>query len=176
MNRRTTIRNLLAVSAGMAALPAWAMEWTPDGLRNLKQGSFLNEAETEILSAVADTFIPRGEAIGALDVETDLFLVKLFTHCYETTVQENIRKQCHQLNVAAMQAFHKPFSACSQSEREGMLLAFPASGDASKIDFFELIKSETIRGFLTSRKVMREYSDFVVAPGHFRGCVAIETS
>lgn len=176
MNRRKTIQTLLAASAGMAALPAWAFEWTPEGLKHLMKDSFLNGAETETLSAVADTLIPRGDSIGALDVETDLFLVKLFTHCYEPPVQENIRKQCYQLNVAAMQAFHKPFSACSQAEREGMLLALPASAEAPKTEFFELLKSETIRGFLTSRKVMREYSDYAVAPGHFQGCVAIEST
>jgi hypothetical protein len=47
------------------------------------------------------------------------------------------------------------------------------SSDKDEKDFFDLMKSETIRGYSTSREVMTNYLDYKVAPGHYYGCVDI---
>jgi len=174
MNRRNTIKNLMMASAGMAALPAWAREWTPQEIRLPALPAFLTETETAILSAVSDTFIPAGaDGVGALDVEVDAFLVRLFADCYASDVQENLKRQFNQLEAAAKETYGSPFAACGLPQREGLLLSMAASDDPDRAGFIELVKRETIRGFLTSRKVLREYYDYVVAPGHYYGCVDI---
>jgi len=177
MNRRNTIKRLMMASAGLAALPTWAREWTPEGIRVIASPTFMSDAEKAILSAVADTLIPPGaEGVGALDVEVDAFLIRLFADCYESDIQENLKVQLNGLEAAALEKFEGSFTECSPAERKGLLLAKVASGDPEQVDFFNLVKRETIRGFLTSRKVMRDYYDYVVAPGHFFGCVNISTT
>jgi hypothetical protein len=42
-------------------------------------------------------------------------------------------------------------------------------------DFFDLMKSETIRGFNTSQKVMQDYLGYKVAPGHYYGSVDVKS-
>jgi len=164
----------MMASAGMAALPAWAREWTPQEIRLPALPAFLTETETAILSAVSDTFIPAGaDGVGALDVEVDAFLVRLFADCYASDVQENLKRQFNQLEAAAKETYGSPFAACGLPQREGLLLSMAASDDPDRAGFIELVKRETIRGFLTSRKVLREYYDYVVAPGHYYGCVDI---
>jgi hypothetical protein len=176
MDRRDTIKTLMLGSAALATLPSWAQGWEAKGLRLPVAGSFLDEGEKAILSAVADTIIPAGNAIGALEVEVDAFLLRLFTDCYEPDVQQNLKLQFRALEVSATLEHGKAFAACSQPEREALLLAMAASEVASQAEFFNLVKGETIRGFLTSRKVMRDFSDYVVAPGFFNGCADISNT
>jgi hypothetical protein len=52
---------------------------------------------------------------------------------------------------------------------------FHSTNKAEK-DFFDLIKSETIRGFNTSQKVMQEYLGYKVAPGHYYGSVDVKAT
>lgn len=176
MKRRDTLKSLMMASAGLVALPAWAREWSFEKADRTFLPAFITVDEAATLAAVADTFIPAAGAIGALDVEVDVFLIKLFANCYDAEVRENLRLQFNKLETSSAEAFGKSFAGSSQAEREGLLLAMAASGDPDQVAFFELMKGETIRGFLTSRRVMREYSDYVVAPGHFHGCVDLSKS
>ena len=41
-------------------------------------------------------------------------------------------------------------------------------------DFFDLMKTETIRGFNTSQKVMENYLGYKIAPGHYYGCINVK--
>jgi hypothetical protein len=176
MNRRNTIKTLMMASASFVALPAWAENWTTDDVLRPVGSAFLDEGEQAILTSVADTIIPATNAIGALDVEVDAFLLRLFSDCYEPEVQQNLKLQFKALDVSATLTHNQSFAACNQSEREGLLLAMADSEIPEQAAFFQLVKGETIRGFLTSRKVMRDYSDYVVAPGFFHGCVDLSTT
>jgi hypothetical protein len=171
MNRRDTIKKLMVASGSLVALPAWADGWrTVDLMQH--RSSFSFEAQ-EILSAVADTIIPAGNAIGALSVGVDKFLQKLIDNCYEKEVQENVRTQLAALDTVAQSLHGKSFSVCDQRQREEMLLKLAVSENKAEIDFFKLVKSETIRGFNTSREVMVNYLHFRQVPGHYYGCVDI---
>ena len=99
------------------------------------------------------------------------FLERLFADCYETDVQQNIKTQFKALNTSARLTYGTDFAQSDQQQREALLLDMSRSDIPSQAEFFELLKRETIRGFLTSRKVLRDYYDYVVAPGHFYGCV-----
>jgi hypothetical protein len=70
----------------------------------------------------------------------------------------------------------KSFADCTQKEREELLLKFSTSPVKEEKDFFDSVKSETIRGFNTSQKVMQEYLNYKVAPGHYYGSVDVKTS
>jgi acyl-CoA reductase-like NAD-dependent aldehyde dehydrogenase len=171
MNRRDTLKKMMLASGALVALPAWADEW---GLNDLVEyNSSFSPASQEILTSVADTIIPTGESPGALSVGVDKFLQKLFDDCYEKDVQDNIKKQLDALNAAAQTTNSKSFAACDQKQREDLLLKLADSTDKEEKDFFDLMKSETIRGFNTSREVMTNYLNYKVAPGHYHGCVDI---
>ena len=47
------------------------------------------------------------------------------------------------------------------------------SKDKDEKDFFLLVKTETIRGFNTSQKVMEDYLGYKIAPGHYKGCITV---
>lgn len=171
MKRRELLKGLMAASGAMIALPAWAEDWHINDVLT-HSSSFTMEDQT-ILSSVADTIIPQGDSIGALSVGVDKFLQKLFDDCYEKDVQENIKTQLTALESSAQSTYGKSFAACDQKQREELLLKLSGSDNKDEKDFFNLLKSETIRGFNTSREVMTKYLNYKVAPGHYYGCVDI---
>jgi hypothetical protein len=161
MNRRESLKQILVASGALVTLPAWADSFTPN--------------EQELLASVTDTIIPQGNGIGALSVATDKYVGRLIDNCLETDVQDNVKKQLAALNASASAAHRKNFPQCSQKEREALLLRFNESSDKAEKDFFTLMKSETIRGFNTSREVMLQHLKYKIAPGHYYGCVDVKS-
>ncbi|HMK19091.1 MAG TPA: gluconate 2-dehydrogenase subunit 3 family protein [Chitinophagaceae bacterium] len=174
MDRRKAIKNLAIVSGGLITLPQWMVSCGVSDT-TIHQSSF-SIAEQKILASITDTIIPAGNSIGALSVGVDKFLQKLIDDCYEKDVQDNVKAQLRSLDESAKAANKKSFADCTQAQREELLLKLSASEIKPEKDFFDLIKSETIRGFNTSQKVMQEYLGYQVAPGHYYGSVDVKTS
>jgi Gluconate 2-dehydrogenase subunit 3 len=171
MKRRQIIKKILVASGGLVALPSWANEWTV-GDGTFGSTTFIPQDQAT-LASVADTIIPAGNAIGALSVGVDQFLQKLIDVCYEKPVGDNVKAQLQALEAKAQQTHGKSFSGCDQVQRQELLIKFSVSEDKSEKDFFNLMKSETIRGFNTSREVMVNYLKFKQVPGHYYGCVDV---
>jgi len=170
MNRRSTLKKLLAASGGVIALPYWAKGWTAD---QLAFDSIFSENEQELLATVVDTMIPGGDSVGALSVGVDKFLLKLIQDCYTSEVQEIVKSQLKDLEKDAQMKHGKSLLQCEQDVRQKLLESYSAGGEDQQ-EFFDLIKRETIRGFRTSKEVMTEYRNYKVAPGFYNGCVDIE--
>lgn len=162
---------MLVTSGALATLPAWATDWQRSELLPLF-GSF-SPQEQALLASVADTIIPAGNSIGALTVGVDQFLQKLIDNCYEKSVGDNVKTQLNALDQLSLRVHGKSFPSCEQLQRQDLLLGFSTSADKQQQEFFNLMKSETIRGFSTSREVMVGYQKFKQVPGHFYGCVDV---
>ena len=162
----------MIASGGLIALPGWASGWKASDLT--AHHSSFSFVEQDTLAAVADTILPAGNAIGALSVGVDKFLQKLIDDCYEKEVQENVKAQLAGLESAAQAANGKSFIQSDQLQRQELLLKLSASENKAEKDFFNLMKSETIRGFNTSKEVMVGYHKFKLVPGHYYGCVDVK--
>jgi hypothetical protein len=171
MNRRTTLKNLLIASGGLITLPSWAQHWSAKDLTTLP--SSFSTVNQQLLASVADTILPAGNSIGALSVGVDKFLEKLIANCYEQSVQENVKTQLLALDNKAKTTYGNSFTSCDQLQRQPLLETLAASQNKDEKDFFTLIKSETIRGFNTSREVMLKYLNYKILPGHYYGCVDV---
>jgi hypothetical protein len=171
MNRRDSLKTLMAASGVLISLPAWAEGWSHEKL--IIPHSSFTLPEQELLASVADTIIPAGNSIGALSVGVDKFLQKLFQDCYDQDIQANLKNQLQKLDKNSQNKYSKAFAGCDQQQRQELLLVFSTSGDKSEKDFFDLVKSETIRGFNTSKEVMLDYLKYKVVPGHYYGCVDV---
>ncbi|MEP7106949.1 MAG: gluconate 2-dehydrogenase subunit 3 family protein [Ferruginibacter sp.] len=172
MNRRSALKNMVLAPGGLITLPAWMGCGSGDSPAT--HVSSFSLKEQELLAAVADTIIPAGNAMGALVMEVDKFLQKLIDDCYEKEVQDNVKAQLKALATSAKTLNGKSFPDCAQGQRQELLLKLASSANKAEKDFFRLIKSETIRGFITSREVMEKYHNYKVAPGHYYGCVDIK--
>jgi hypothetical protein len=174
MDRRKALKNIAIVSGGLITLPQWMVSCGVSDT-TLHQTSF-SLVEQNILASITDTIIPAGNSIGSLSVGVDKYLQKLIDDCYEKNVQENIKARLKALDETAKTTHKNAFADCSQAQREALLLKFSTSQKKEEKDFFDTIKSETIKGFNTSQKVMTEYLGYKVAPGHYYGSVDVKSS
>jgi hypothetical protein len=157
---------------GLITLPFW-MEACGISDKSTHNSSF-TLSEQDILAKTIDVIIPAGNAIGALSVGVDKFIQKLIDDCYGKSVQDNVKQKLGALENSAVKIFGKSFVDCDLNQRHNILMKFSASPVKEEKDFFELMKSETIRGFNTSQKVMQDYLGYQVAPGHYYGCVKVK--
>lgn len=170
MDRRNAVKKLVIVSGSLISLPFW-MTGCTDGDTATTHLSSFSLTEQELLASITDTIIPAGNAIGAKAVGVDKFLQKLIDDCYEKEVQDNVKAQLKALETSAQTAHGRSFAECTQPQRQELLLKFSGSATKAEKDFFTLMRSETVRGFNTSKEVMEKYLNYKVAPGHYYGCV-----
>lgn len=171
MNRREIIKTAMAASGALISLPSWAEGWSSAEVsRHISTRGLESQ---HILSAVADTIIPAGDSVGALAVEVDKFLERLFDDCYEEDVRENIKAQLAALDASAIDLHGRTFKECDQHQREALLNRLALSEIEAESEFFKLVKSETIRGFITSREVMVNHLKYKQVPGHYFGCIDV---
>jgi hypothetical protein len=171
MNRRDTLKKLILTSGGLVILPSWANGWSIGDFTT--HHTSYSPFEQDILASVADTIIPAGNSIGALSVGVDKYLQKLIDKCYEKEVQDNVKTQLTGLDVSAQSAYGKSFVSCDQTQRQELLIKLSTSEKKEEKDFFGFMKSETIRGFNTSKEVMTDHLNYKIFPGHYYGCVDV---
>jgi hypothetical protein len=174
MDRRKSLKILGGTALGIAGLALIDQKWQI--IDNLTHKGFFSLNQEKLISAVADTIIPEGlppkipssdsKPIGALSTGTDLYLMRLFEHCYEKADQDKIKLNLELLN-------ENGFLKASKVEREAMLLALNSSENEGEREFFELMKSQTITGFTTVKEVMVDYRNYQVAPGFYTGCADV---
>jgi len=173
VNRRKAVKNMLIASGSIITLPFWMTACSSEDTAT-HLSSFSTD-DQKLLASIADTIIPAGNSIGALSMEVDKFLQKIIDNCYEKAVQDNVKKQLKALSATATTTHSKSFSACDQEQREDLLLKFSVAEIKDEKDFFTLMKAETIRGFNTSKKVMEDFYNYKVVPGHYYGCVDLKS-
>lgn len=179
MDRRKSLKIIGGSAIGIAGLVL--ADWKWQLVDQLTHKGFFTYQEEKLISSIVDTFIPEGlppklpnpeaKPIGGLSTGTDKFLYRLFEHCYEKEIQEMIKIQLVNLNNKGEREFGKPFIKLSQEQREKLLISLENSEIEEEVDFFKLMKSQTIMGFTTVKEVMEEYRGYKVAPGYFKGCV-----
>jgi hypothetical protein len=172
MNRRNAFKNLVIVSGSLITLPYWMVSCGITDKDTHHSG--FSPDEQILISTIVDTMIPSGDSIGALAVGVDKYLQKLIDDCYESPVQDNVKRQLHDLDAMAKDVYGKSFPGCTQIQRQELLLKFSVSANKEQKDFFELVKNESIHGFNTSQRVLEGYFDYKVAPGHYYGCVNVK--
>ncbi len=172
VNRRSAVKNIIIASGTLITLPFWMTACSNDDATT--HLSTFSIDDQKLLSSITDTIIPPGNSIGALSMEVDKFLQKLIDNCQEKDVQQNVKTQLKALEGSAIALHKKSFTTCAQAQREELLLKFSVSEKKEEKDFFTLLKTETIRGFNTSKKVMVDFQKYEVAPGHYYGCVNVK--
>lgn len=157
---------------GLLARPRWSMAWSAD---EFSSSSTFNAFESKMLASLVDTILPdTGEGLGGLSLGIDLFLQRLFDRCYPEENRQLIKSSLTYLDERAHLDFQASFIACHSDQREQLFLDLNQSESSTDTDFFKLMKTETIRGFCTSRKVMTKYYNYRIAPGFYDGCVDVD--
>ncbi|REG81221.1 gluconate 2-dehydrogenase subunit 3 family protein [Algoriphagus antarcticus] len=178
MNRRNSLKILGGTAVGIAGLAL--ADWKWQLLDGVNHTGFFTSKEEKLITSIADTIIPAGlpaktptsdaKPIGAISTGTDIYLMKLFEHCYEKEDQDKIKRQLAALDTHAGNELGNFFYKLPQDIREQFLLGLSSSENEDEREFFDMMKRETITGFTTVKEVMVDYRNYKVAPGYYHGC------
>lgn len=180
MKRREALRRTAAItglavssSVGMGLLkgctPSGKPTWPP---------IFLKQNEIKLISAIADTILPKTETVGALEVHVPEFIDLMLRDCYKKEEQTSFRAGLSSFNTMVGNEYSNTFEDCSQDEKAKII---EAEEDRSaeqfqqtyKKSFYQTVKELTLLGFFTSERVMSNLLNYNPIPGRYDGCIPL---
>jgi hypothetical protein len=174
MNRRSSIKTLLIISAGAAILPSCLQdkEKSSLSLKNIK----INDKEAELLSELSETIIPKTGTPGAKEVSAHLFALMMIDNCYAADDQNKFAKGLEGFEEFTKKKFDKSFLKCTPFERTEILKSVESKKDIpDKVAFFyNTMKRLTIQAFTSSEYYLTKVQVYKLAPGKFYGCVPVK--
>jgi hypothetical protein len=171
MKRRTALKNVLFSAAGISTLPAWGNSWNSKTF--IQTTSIFTQNQAKILDILVDALIPSSEIIGAKDLSTSAFINKMLGDCYEKKVQEIFKNSLENTEKLSNETFSKSLADCDKLQLNELLIKLSASVDTQQKDFFSLLKQLTVLAYTTSEYVLTKHYNYVMAPGHYYGCVNV---
>ncbi len=127
MDRRSSIKTLLILSAGTAILPSCLQEEKKPSvtLKNYK----INGGDEDLVSTVSDTIIPGGKTPGAKDVGAYQFALMMMDDCYSPEDQQKFVKGLKEFSEFAKKTINKSFAKATPEEREEVLKSIESKKD-----------------------------------------------
>ncbi|MGE3690235.1 MAG: gluconate 2-dehydrogenase subunit 3 family protein [Novosphingobium sp.] len=122
MDRRSLLERM-ALLLGAAALPAEALASPARRARR-----FLKPARMALLTAVADTMIPKTDTPGALDAKVPAKFDALLLGWASPSRQVELVGALSRIDALAMAQEKKPFAALTPDKRNALLTAHDAAG------------------------------------------------
>lgn len=171
MERRVVLKSLAIAAGSLVSLPAWANGWSKASV--LPTQPYLSLAESELLATLVDTILPTTDTPGAKALNVHLFVEKMVADCYEKPFQETFKNGLQAIDPITMKQYGRSFLTCDTPQRLSIIRQFQTSADATEKEFFSTLKSLTIQGYTTSEYVMTKHLNYVMAPGHYYGCVPL---
>ncbi len=171
MKRRQLLKSFAASVGTFTLLPDWANAWTAESIGKPQNLPIVDEA---VLSSIASTFIPEGQSEpGAVGLDVDKFLNRLFADCYESSDQEKLNRGIEVLNTNSQKYYNQSFASCTQSQRETILAAMETANEEDGRWFYKTLRSETIRGYVTSQYVMENKYNYQMTHSFYDGCAPL---
>lgn len=174
MNRRSSLKTLLIISAGAALLPSCLQDEKKSSvsLKNIK----INGKDEELLSDLSETIIPKTDTPGAKDVSAHLFALMMIDDCYAPAEQDKFVKGLKDFEDFTKNKFDKSFLKCSPSEREEILKSIESKKDVPEnvAFFYNSMKRLTIQAFTSSKYYLTKVQVYQLVPGKFYGCVPVK--
>ena len=196
IDRRTLLKQLGLMASGALILPA--CDFNPRkvsvALDNLK----ITVEQEDLLKILVDTIIPKGEFLGAKELEVDKFVWVMADDCLKKEQQDIFLAGLSRFNAYFESKNEKSFDKVEPNERvsfltETMQLEAPEPPPLPKKEpkeeskeppvdnylkyiqqFVNTVKSFTIQGYLQSEYIMREIMPYALVPGKIEYCQTID--
>lgn len=172
MNRRQTLKALLAVAAGSALLPACMQdEKSSVSYKNLK----LTRQDEDLTAAFADTLIPKTNTPGAVETKAHLFALMMVDDCFPPADRENFQKGFVAFKDYLKKNGMEDFSKAEASKRQALLTGLENGKDnpAELNGFYQTMKRYILQGYTTSQFFLTNIQEYKLVPGPYYGCVPV---
>ena len=175
MDRRSSIKTLLIISAGTALLPSCLQEEKKKSSLSLKNIK-IDDTDEELLSHVSDSIIPTTDSPGAKDISAHLFALMMVDDCYAPVAQNKFVKGLQAFKEFLKNKSDKSFVKCTPAQRLEILQSIENKKDIpGDVDFFyDSMKRLTIQAFTSSQYYLTKVHIYQLVPGKFYGCVPVK--
>ncbi len=138
-------------------------------------GRALSPAQMALVTALADTVIPRTDSPGAVDVGAPAFVDLLLAEWYPDQERQEILAGLDAWDARCREAQGNSFAALDEKGRIAFLTVVDVeTGTAgSPAAAYVAIKSAIVFGYVTSRQVAEAQRTTPIIPGRFDGCVPV---
>jgi|SRR5665213_1565136 len=174
MDRRSSIKTLLIISAGTAILPSCLQEEKKPSVsvKNFK----ISGNDEDIISAVSDTIIPQGKTPGAKDVGAYQYALMMMDDCYSPENQQKFTKGLKDFQDFSKKTINKSFSKATPAERNEVLNAIESKKNIPEnvAFFYGTMKRLTLDAFTQSKYYLTKVQVYELVPGKFYGCVPVK--
>lgn len=174
MDRRSSIKTLIILSAGTALLPSCLQEEKKPSfiVKNFK----ISGNDEDTVSAVSDTIIPEGKTPGAQDVGAYQFTLMMIDDCYSPDQQQKFTKGLKEFDNFSKKKINKSFSKAAPEERNEVLKSLESNDNVPEnvAFFYHTMKELTLEAFTQSKYYLTNVQVYELVPGKFYGCVPVK--
>jgi hypothetical protein len=174
VNRRTALKQVLWVSAGLALLPSCVRKSAPASI-SLKHIA-VDAAGEEMLAILADTLIPRTTTPGAKDVDAHLFTLTMVDDCFRKEDQEKWSAGMKAFDALCRKKNGQAFDKCTAEERKAFLTTMETmkADEDPAAHFYHATKRLVIYGYTNSEFYLTKVQVYELVPGRFHGSVPVK--
>lgn len=146
----------------------------------------LDEDQARFVSAMVDTILPTTETPGALDVNVDVFIDKVYATLYPAEGQQEVKEEISTLQNRCKEAYGDMFSDLSDDDKKSFLTDLEEEsgnfggrvwgtpvGDQQPVGFYRSFKSLALWGYFTSEKIGKDVLTYDPIPGAYLGCIPL---
>lgn len=183
MHRREVLQFLGAAAIAPVLAPLTAEERWFAGVRLREAigagqgGSALSADQMALLTALADTLIPRTDTPGALDVDVPRFVDHLVASWYPDAERAEIVSGLEAIDARAMAIAGSRFAALDAAGRGSVITTLDRRanpGDPAEATWRRL-RDAIVFGYVTSQPIAAMLATTPMIPGRFEGCVPVGT-
>ncbi len=176
MQRRDALKSLLAISAAGAMAACVGEGKAGDaGTKRLSSSPKLLPAEMALVSAVAQTIIPKTDTAGAVEAGVPAVIQSLFTEWGDDNFRSYWRAGLDNLEQHFLKSGGQPFANMTSSQQANLLGKYDAKAYAEQgfDDFYKSMKSTIATAYYMSEPGATEELAYEAVPGEWRGCVPL---
>jgi hypothetical protein len=174
MNRRTAIRNVVIISAGVGLLPSCVNDdRSAIPLKNIS----LSASQERMLAVLTETIIPQTKNfVGARDLKAHEFVLTMVDDCLNPEDQKKFEDGLKAFDKLSHDKYGQLFTSYTPEQKKGLLTALENKDDIPEdaLRFYQTVKRYTVQSFTSSKEYMTSIRKYRIVPGSdFKGCVKV---
>ncbi len=174
-DRRDAIKALLAISAAGALSACLEGPADSGGSTTVSSAPTLSASEMALVSALAQTIIPKTETAGAIEAVVPATIQSLFTEWADDNYRTYWRAGLDKLEKHFVRSGGQPFAKMTASQQSNLLGKYDTQAFAENgfDDFYKSLKSTVATAYYMSEPGASEELAYESVPGEWRGCVPL---
>jgi hypothetical protein len=175
MNRRSVLKRLSIITAGVIVAPACNQSGT--GTATTLKNISVSTKDQDMLASLAETILPVTKNFtGSRDLKSHEFLLRMIDDCTSPEDQKKFTDGLKSFNQYSQDKFGRLFTGLSDAQKNTLLTELGKNNEihGGVNDFYKTVRRYTLQSFTTSKPYMLKIKKYNMVPGgNFKGCVKV---